>query len=323
MSRVAFVVQRYGADVTGGSEALARAVAERLPSFHDVTVFTTRARDYVTWRNELAGGEREESGVRVLRFPVEEERDLDAFNAFAEPLYARPGRTRRRSSSCAGRGRSRPPSSRRCGRRRTATPRSCSSPTSTTRPTGGSGRRRSGPSSCPRPTTSRRSGSPSTARCSSGPGRSRFLTPAEQALVRARFGTRATPRSRRDGRRAGQAGGPRGVPRPPRARRAYALYAGRIDAGQGVRGDAGPPRALPSREEGSGGARPPRPAGDARAAPGGRPLPRVPSRGGEGGRDGGGGGRRVPEPLREPLDRAAGGPRPRHPRARERRLRRC
>ena len=91
MSRttVAFVVQRYGADVTGGSEALARAVAERLLPFHDVTVFTTCARDYVTWRNELAAGEHDESGVRVLRFPVEEERDLAAFNAFAEPLYAR------------------------------------------------------------------------------------------------------------------------------------------------------------------------------------------------------------------------------------------
>jgi glycosyltransferase involved in cell wall biosynthesis len=86
---VAFVVQRYGPDVTGGSETLARAVAERLSSFHAVTVFTTCARDYVTWRNELAAGEALESGVRVLRFPVEEERDLAAFNAFAEPLYAR------------------------------------------------------------------------------------------------------------------------------------------------------------------------------------------------------------------------------------------
>jgi glycosyltransferase involved in cell wall biosynthesis len=86
---VAFVVQRYGADVAGGSEALARAVAERLSPYHEVTVFTTCARDYVTWRNELAAGESVASGVRILRFPVEEERDLDAFNAYAEPLYAR------------------------------------------------------------------------------------------------------------------------------------------------------------------------------------------------------------------------------------------
>jgi glycosyltransferase involved in cell wall biosynthesis len=92
-SEVAFVVQRYGPDVTGGSEALARAVAERLSPFHEVTVFTTCARDYVTWRNELPEGETEESGVRVRRFAAEEERDLAAFNAFAEPLYLR-NRTR-------------------------------------------------------------------------------------------------------------------------------------------------------------------------------------------------------------------------------------
>ena len=92
-SAVAFVVQRYGAEVTGGAETLARAVAERLAAFHEVTVFTTCARDYVTWRNELPAGEGEESGVRVRRFPVEEERDLASFNAYAEPLYGR-ARTR-------------------------------------------------------------------------------------------------------------------------------------------------------------------------------------------------------------------------------------
>jgi glycosyltransferase involved in cell wall biosynthesis len=92
MSRpqLAFVVQRYGTGVTGGSEALAQALAERLSSSHDVTVYTTCARDYVTWRNESPPGEEEVAGVRVLRFPVEEERDLASFNAFAEPLYVRP-----------------------------------------------------------------------------------------------------------------------------------------------------------------------------------------------------------------------------------------
>jgi glycosyltransferase involved in cell wall biosynthesis len=86
---IAVVVQRYGADVTGGSESLARAVAERLGAFYEVTVFTTCARDYVTWRNELPAGEETLGGVRVRRFPVEEERDLAAFNAYAEPLYLR------------------------------------------------------------------------------------------------------------------------------------------------------------------------------------------------------------------------------------------
>lgn len=87
--RLGIVVQRYGADITGGSESLARAVAERLTREYDVTVFTTCARDYVTWKNELAPGSEVQNGVTVLRFRVEEERDLAAFNRFAEPLYHR------------------------------------------------------------------------------------------------------------------------------------------------------------------------------------------------------------------------------------------
>lgn len=87
--RLAFVVQRYGAEITGGSETLARALAERLAGTHAVTVLTTCARDYVTWRNELPAGRGTENAVEVLRFPTTEERDLAAFNAFAEPLYSR------------------------------------------------------------------------------------------------------------------------------------------------------------------------------------------------------------------------------------------
>lgn len=87
---LALVVQRYGPDVTGGSESLARALAVRLAASFDVTVFTTCARDYVTWRNELPAGEHVHDGVTVRRFPVEEERDLSAFNRFGESLYDRP-----------------------------------------------------------------------------------------------------------------------------------------------------------------------------------------------------------------------------------------
>ena len=87
---LAFVVQRYGEDVTGGSESLARALAVRLAAERPVTVFTTCARDYVTWRNELPAGPSTEEGVTVRRFTVGEERDLDAFNRFSELLYDKP-----------------------------------------------------------------------------------------------------------------------------------------------------------------------------------------------------------------------------------------
>ena len=86
---LAFVVQRYGEGITGGSEALARAVAERLSGEFRITVFTSCARDYVTWRNEFPEGVERLGGVEIRRFAVDSERDLAAFNAFAEPLYGR------------------------------------------------------------------------------------------------------------------------------------------------------------------------------------------------------------------------------------------
>ena len=91
---VAFVVQRYGEGITGGSESLARAVAERLACDYQITVFTSCARDYVTWRNQLPAGLERLGGVDVRRFPSERERDLEAFNAFAEPLYGLEAATR-------------------------------------------------------------------------------------------------------------------------------------------------------------------------------------------------------------------------------------
>jgi glycosyltransferase involved in cell wall biosynthesis len=86
---LAFVIQRYGAEVTGGSETLARALGDRLGAERPITVFTTCARDYVTWRNELPAGTETDGPVTVRRFAVEEERDLDAFNRFSETLYGR------------------------------------------------------------------------------------------------------------------------------------------------------------------------------------------------------------------------------------------
>lgn len=88
--KVAFVVQRYGADLVGGSETLAREYAERLVGRgFEVVIYTTTAKDYVTWRSEYPAGETEEKGVRLLRFAPERQRDLKAFNALAEPMYAR------------------------------------------------------------------------------------------------------------------------------------------------------------------------------------------------------------------------------------------
>jgi glycosyltransferase involved in cell wall biosynthesis len=87
--KLALVVQRYGADINGGAEQHARYIAERLAARHDVTVLTTCASDYITWRNALPEGEEQVGPVRVLRFPVSRERDPDEFGRLSFDVFER------------------------------------------------------------------------------------------------------------------------------------------------------------------------------------------------------------------------------------------
>jgi glycosyltransferase involved in cell wall biosynthesis len=77
--RIAFVNQRYGAEVVGGSEAYTRLLAERLCATHDVEVLTTCALDHVTWDNHYPPGETALNGVRVRRFLTRRLRDMKRF----------------------------------------------------------------------------------------------------------------------------------------------------------------------------------------------------------------------------------------------------
>jgi glycosyltransferase involved in cell wall biosynthesis len=74
--KLACVVQRFGAEVTGGSERHCRVIAEHLASHHDVTVLTSCAQDYVTWRNVYPAGASRVGPVNLLRFPVARQRNL-------------------------------------------------------------------------------------------------------------------------------------------------------------------------------------------------------------------------------------------------------
>ncbi|MCA1583887.1 MAG: glycosyltransferase family 4 protein [Acidobacteria bacterium] len=88
--KIAFVIQRYGAEILGGSEYHCRLIAERLATRHDVEVLTTCARDYVTWKNEYPEGTDRIRGVMVRRFASSRLRHIRAFNDYSQRIFHHP-----------------------------------------------------------------------------------------------------------------------------------------------------------------------------------------------------------------------------------------
>jgi glycosyltransferase involved in cell wall biosynthesis len=87
--KIAVVVQRYGADISGGAELHARFIAERLSSHVDVRVLTTCARDHATWRDEFRPGLDDVNGVPVERFRVSRERKPPEFEVRSRRVFLR------------------------------------------------------------------------------------------------------------------------------------------------------------------------------------------------------------------------------------------
>ena len=97
--RLLLVVQRYGAEVVGGSEQHARLAAQRLARRHTVEVATTTALDYWTWAPYYVPGVVVVDGIRVRRFAVAAGRDPE-FKAFEHHVADELAWPRRQGPDC-------------------------------------------------------------------------------------------------------------------------------------------------------------------------------------------------------------------------------
>jgi glycosyltransferase involved in cell wall biosynthesis len=85
--RIAFIIHRYGEQITGGAESLCRQIAERLLCWYEVEVVTTCATDHLSWNNDLPAGEETLNGVRIRRFASVEERKLLPFHRNYDRIF--------------------------------------------------------------------------------------------------------------------------------------------------------------------------------------------------------------------------------------------
>ena len=84
--KIAFVVQRYGLEINGGAELHCRWVAEHMKEYAEVEVLTTKAADYLTWKNHYTQDEEAVNGIRVRRFPVTRARNPERFGRVQDRL---------------------------------------------------------------------------------------------------------------------------------------------------------------------------------------------------------------------------------------------
>ena len=85
--RLCFVVQRFGAEVTGGAETHCRWLARRLARDLEVEVVTTCALDYATWANHYPPGVQFVDGLRVTRYPVARPRSPRDFAFYSDVVF--------------------------------------------------------------------------------------------------------------------------------------------------------------------------------------------------------------------------------------------
>lgn len=84
--KLALAVQRYGLEINGGAELHCRWIAEHLTKYAETEVLTTKALDYITWKNYFPQDDEVVNGVRVRRFPVTRPRRPEKFGRLQNQL---------------------------------------------------------------------------------------------------------------------------------------------------------------------------------------------------------------------------------------------
>lgn len=88
--RLAFVTPRYSPGSAGGAEVHCQQLAERVAALgHSVELLTTCARDHFSWQNHYPEGEETANGVRVRRFAVDNDRQIERFLAIQNRISNR------------------------------------------------------------------------------------------------------------------------------------------------------------------------------------------------------------------------------------------
>ena len=85
--KIGIIVQRYGIEINGGAEYHARLIAEKMSQYFDVEVFTSTARDYITWQHHYPEKYQLVNNIPVHRFPVQKPRNPKTFGQIQNLIY--------------------------------------------------------------------------------------------------------------------------------------------------------------------------------------------------------------------------------------------
>lgn len=85
--KIGIIVQRYGTAINGGAEYHGRLIAEKMAPFFDVEVFTSTAKNYITWEHHYPTGTEMVNHIPVHRFPVARPRDPKRFGEIQDTIF--------------------------------------------------------------------------------------------------------------------------------------------------------------------------------------------------------------------------------------------